>query len=190
MSWIILEANTSNILANILSGIGMAIFIVASFIKSKRKILSWQCIAHSIFVIVEILSKAWSSIVQESIGIIRNLLTLTKKNNRIISIILVIIAVTFGVGVNIIFKEDGTPWYGSWVGYLPVVANLEYSIVVLCKKTGPKAIKLSFAISCILWALNFYFLGVYVSAIMNFLCSITSSYSFLKMLKMKNKTDQ
>lgn len=183
-----LKISSLDIIVNVISGIAMIIFIIASMLKSKKKILSWQCVAHSMFVVIEIITKAWSSIVQETIGITRNLLTLTKKNSKAISIILIVLGAVFGIAVNIIFKEEGMPWYGSWVGYLPVIANLEYSIVVLRKKSGVKAIKMSFAISSVLWGINFWFLGVYVSAIMNFICAVTSAYSFFKLIKANEET--
>jgi|GEM_PF-6261761 len=169
-----------DVVVNIISGIAMIIFIIASMIKSKNKIISWQCIGHMIFVFVETMTKAWSSIVQEVIGITRNLLTITKKNTKVISILLIILGAVIGVAVNIIFKPKDAPWFGSWVGYLPVVANLEYSIIVLRKNSTVRTIKLSFCISSILWGLNFLFLGVYVSAILNFICAITALISFFK----------
>ena len=84
-----------------------------------------------------------------------------------------------------------TPWKGAelspWYGYLPVLANLEYSIVILKKDINIKWIKLSFGISCFLWGITFLIMGkaLIISGILNMITGIVSVVSFIKLNKNK-----
>ena len=161
------------VLSNIIGGIGMSMFLISSLIKSKRNILNVQNLGHIIGIIAEAMSQTYSSIVQEIISIIRNLITLKGKNSHAMNVFLVSIGAIIGIIINIVV--DGNLWYG----YLPVIGNAEYTFCVVNDRLiDEKHLKLSLAASNFLWAIYFLLCGLYVSGIFNIVVGCTSLYSF------------
>lgn len=173
-----------NILVNIIGGIGMVIFLITAYIKNKKRFLQAQCLGHLFFMVSEIMTSAWSSIVQEIVSITRNLSVIHNKSSKALNLILIFTGAIVGILVNIIFMKDN-PWYGNIIAYLPVIANLEYSIVVIKKNVTVRQIKLAFAVSALLWAINFSYLGIFVSALLNLITSVTSFIAFIKLKNTK-----
>lgn len=190
LSWSdVLPSGPFEIIASVLSSIAILIFIFTSALKSKKKILAYQSISHVFLVLSEIITKAWSSIIQDCVSITRNVLAYFGKNTKVVNIVLITFAAVFGVYVNIFTVNVFTPWkgicYGGWYGFLPVIANLEYSIVVLNKNLGAKWLKLSFGISSILWAVSFILTSpaLLISGLMNLVNGIVAIVSFFLMLR-------
>lgn len=162
------------ILSNIIGGIGMSMFLISSLIKSKKNILCIQNVGHVIGIIAEALSMTYSSIVQEIISIIRNVITLKGKNSNVVNIVLVVLGTIVGIIINIVI--DGNLWYG----YLPVLGNAEYTFCIVNDKlVNERNLKLSLATSNFLWAIYFILCGLYVSGIFNAVVGCTSIYSYL-----------
>lgn len=182
-----LPSEPLEIVATILSTIAVIIFIFAVTLKNKNKVILSQSVAHIFLIFSEAVSGAWSSIVQDSISLVRNVCVYFKKNTKIVNIILITLAAVVGIYANIFTENFFTPWkginMGPWYGFLPVIANLEYSIVILKKDINVKWIKLSFAISSFLWGSTFILMGkgLVLSGILNFATGIVSLISFVKM---------
>ena len=69
------------------------------------------------------------------------------------------------------------------MGLIPIVANLEYSIVMFACPKNVNAIKLALIINCSLFAVfNFYVLN-FVSAIASIIISVTTAISLYKSKK-------
>ena len=158
-----LPSGPLEIIATILSTIAVVIFIIAATLKSKNKVILSQSVAHVFLIFSEAVSGAWSSIVQDSISLVRNVCVYFKKNTKVVNIILITVGAVVGIYANIFTENFFTPWkginLGPWYGFLPVIANLEYSVVILKKDINVKWIKLSFAISSFLWAITFILMG-------------------------------
>lgn len=188
-----LPSGLLEIIATILSTIAVIIFIIAATLKSKNKVILNQSIAHVFLIFSEAVSGAWSSIVQDSISLIRNICVYFKKNTKTVNVILITLGAVVGVYANIFSTNFFTPWKGinlsPWYGYLPVIANLEYSIVVLKKDVDVKWIKLSFAVSSFLWGITFILMGkaLILSGILNLGTGIVALISFISLSK--NKKD-
>lgn len=188
-----LPSGPLEIIATVLSTVAVIIFIIAATLKSKNKVILSQSVAHIFLVFSEAVSGAWSSIVQDSISIVRNVFVYFKKNTKVVNIILITLAAVVGIYANIFSTNFFTPWKGvslsPWYGYFPVIANLEYSIVVLKKDIDVKWIKLSFAISSFLWGITFILMGkgLILSGILNLGTGIVSLGSFISLSK--NKTN-
>lgn len=163
------------LIGNILGTIGAIIFLVTSIVKNKKLIVFIQSFAHFTLIISELISKMFASIVQEIVCLIRNFTIITKKNNKTINIILIIVSFIFGVMINILTKPQGSPWYGPLNGYLGVIATVQFSIVILVSNSMVK-IKISQGISGFLWALNFLLAtpSLVLPAVINFANSLLS----------------
>ena len=182
-----LPSGPLEIIATILSTIAVIIFIIAATLKSKNKVILSQSVAHIFLVFSEAVSGAWSSIVQDSISLVRNVCVYFKKNTKVVNIILITVGAVVGIYANIFTDNFFTPWkgisLGPWYGYLPVIANLEYSVVILKKDIDVKWIKLSFAVSSFLWGITFILMGkaLILSGILNFATGAVALVSFIKM---------
>ena len=188
-----LPSGPLEIVATILSTIAVIIFIIAATLKNKNKVILSQSVAHVFLIFSEAVSGAWSSIVQDSISLVRNACVFFKKNTKVVNIVLITIAALVGIYANIFSTNFFTPWKGislsPWYGYMPVIANLEYSIVVLKKDIDVKWIKLSFAISSFLWGTTFILMGkaLVLSGILNLGTGIVSLISFINLSRKKEE---
>lgn len=171
------------IIANIVGGLAILAMIISSFFKRKNTILGTQIVAHILLAVSEGLLKAYSSIVQEGISILRNVTVIAKKNNKIINIILILLGLIVGILINVLVDNN------SWIGYLPIIANLEYSIVTLSNKTSVNALKISFFISGVLWAIFFFVIGNYTSGALNLVSAFMALGAVIKSF-FKNKENK
>ena len=171
----------------IFSSLAILIFIISSLLKTKKNILLIQGLGHILLAISEFISNAWASIVQEIISLTRNGLVYFKKNTKVVNTVLIVLGVVIGIYCGIMGTNTFTPWKGidpaKWYGYLPIIANLEYSIVVCDNRLNAKWLKLSFAISSLLWAISFMMQGsgLFLSGLLNAILGCIAFGAFIKM---------
>lgn len=181
-------------ISTIFSSLAILIFIISSLLKTKKNILLIQGLGHILLAISEFISNAWASIVQEIISLTRNGLVYFKKNTKVVNTVLIVLGVVIGIYCGIMGTNTFTPWKGidpaKWYGYLPIIANLEYSIVVCDNRLNAKWLKLSFAISSLLWAISFMMQGsgLFLSGLLNAILGCIALGAFIKMC-IKEKRD-
>lgn len=173
------------ITGNILTLIGMILFLVSSFCRKKKNILLFQTGNHCISSIGEIFLGQISGSIQDGISIIRNIFILCHKNNKIWNVIFIVSAAVLGTVFNIVFQLDKPLWIA--IGFLPVIASLQYSIVVLLPKVKVVFIKTSMAFSSICWLLYGLFLKNYSMAIFNAAIFSVSTISIIQYFLKKRK---
>ena len=168
------------IIANVLSFIGNALFTLSSILKSKKKILLFQSTNHVLAIISEIMTTAYSGVVQEVVALIRNfvMLFVDSKNKilkLIITIVCVLIAVVVGIIINYYLSDN------VWYGYLPVIATIIYStgvtlafMINMHELQCEFVIKLSLILNGILWGTYGFFVKLYPIMIFNGLTIILS----------------
>ena len=69
----------------------MVMFIISAAIKSKKKVLINQSAAQVFLIFSEAVSHAWSSIIQDVVALVRNILVYFKKNTKNINILLIVL---------------------------------------------------------------------------------------------------
>mgnify|MGYP000015544622 FL=1 len=179
--------------STIFSSLAIIIFIFSSSLQNKKKILLVQVLGHVLLGISEFISNAFSSIIQELISISRNILVYFNKNTKIVNIILIAIGVIFGTYCALFGKNTFTPWKGldeiHWYSFLPIIANLEYSVAVMIDGISVKWLKLSFAISSFMWAISFMMqgAGLFISGCLNSLNGCAALLSFFMILYKEHK---
>ena len=119
------------ILGNICSLIAMGTDAVSSWAKSARKMLLFQCLSQGIYAVGSVILKGYSAAVQNVISL------------PVVEWILI----ALGVGLGLYFNNR------SWIGLLPVVANLEYSLAVLFFKDNEQLLKIAFFIDVLLFCI-------------------------------------
>ena len=176
------------IAGNILTLIGMILFLTSSFCRKKKNILLFQTGNHCISSVGEIFLKQYSGAIQDGISIVRNIFILLNKNNKVWNIIFIVSAAVLGTVFNIVLQLDQPVLIA--VGFLPVLASLQYSIVILLPNVKVPQIKASLACSSICWLIYGLFLKNYSMAIFNaaiFIVSIASIIQYGIQKKKKTK---
>ena len=166
------------IVANVISIVGLIFFFISSFMKKRRNVALAQIGCSGLNFIAWLLLGAYSAAVQDAISVLRNTVIVLKKQNKIIDIIFIVLALSLGI----VFNVDG------WLGVLPIFANCQYTIILL-KTSNIKLIKLSMAISCICWTIYSVVTLNYASAIFNAITAISTIIFVIKYVidEKKNK---
>ena len=128
----------SVIIGNICSLLGMVADSVSSTRKSAKEVLLVQSLGQLIYCIGTIVLKGYSGAVQNVVSILRNFVAIKKINSKAVEWSLVLLGVALGIGFNNL----------GLIGYLPVIANLQYTLAVFKFKDNDRALKLSF-VACV-----------------------------------------
>lgn len=173
------------IAGNILTLLGLILFAISSFCSKKRDILLFQTGNHSLSVIGESLLGQTSGAVQEGVSIIRNIFILCHKNNKVWNIIFIVLGLVLGVVFNVVFQLDNLFMMG--IGFLPVFASFQYSIIILLPKMKVPHIKASMAVSSSCWCIYGLFSKNYSMAIFNTIICISSIITIIIYFVRKKK---
>ena len=145
------------ILGNVFSLCASISDTLSSSRKTAKGVLLVQCLSQVFYLASTLALKGYSAAVQNAVSIFRNLAAISKKENKLVEWILVILGVVLGL----VFNNRG------FMGLLPVVANLEYTLAVFRFKDNERALKIAFAICIALFM-------IFNVAILNFVGAITN----------------
>jgi len=138
--------------------------------KTKKGILLAQCISQIFYMAAAIILKGYSAAVQNVVAIFRNTYAVYGKHNKIVEWSLVAAPVVLGL----VFNNRG------WLGVLPVVANLQYSITMVLCKDDARKLKISLvAVSVMFSVFNFAILN-FVSGVACIVTGVVTTMSIVK----------
>ena len=183
------------LIANIIGGIGLLVFCLSCLFKSKRKVLITQTVNNLGFSIAsEIILKAYVGLVSDVIAGIRNLLVVFKKNSKIVNYVVIILGLVVSVIAYYLENDWSTFEYFmshyQWVGILPIIANLQYSIVVMKDFKNPLVLRFSLIFSTSMWTVYCFIKQSYVGAVFNIVTAIINIVMVILILKNKNKVNE
>ena len=158
------------ILGNACSLLAMITDSISSSRKTAKEVLMVQNISQFIYGVGSVLLKGYSGAVQNLVSIIRNLVAIKKIESKIVEWILVILGVVLGVCFNNL----------GFVGYLPVIANLQYTLAVFRFKDNERALKISFVICMAMFVIFNAAILNFVGAGTNLLVMITTIIMLIK----------
>ena len=161
------------ILGNFFALLAMISDSISSSRKTTKGMLKVQNFSQLFYGISSVILKGYSGAVQNLISLIRNILKIKENKKEYIQWILLGIAIVLGVVVNKL----------GIIGYFPIIANVQYTIVVLKVKNNEKALKISFLISCILFTI----FNVVILNIIGIIANLIIIISILIFLFNKNK---
>jgi len=130
---------------------------VSSSRKTTKGVLFVQTISQIFYIIGSIVLKGYSAVVQNAVSVARNVAAIKGSESKLINWALII----SGVVLGIMFNNRGA------MGWLPVIANLEYSLVVFSVKNNERALKIAFLIDVALYA-------VFNAVILNFVGTLSN----------------
>ena len=164
------------VIGNILALCAMISDGISGISKKRRQILAVQIVSQFFYGASSIVLKGYSSTVQNGVGVLRNVAAIKDVKNRILEWALILAGVVLGI----VFNNLGL------LGWLPIVANFQYSVSVFRFRENEKALKLSFIISMLMFA-------VFNGVIMNYVgvasCTIISVITAVSIYRAAKRKD-
>jgi len=139
------------ILGNLFSLLAMISDSVSSSRKTAKSVLLVQTLSQVFYGCSAIVLKGYSGAVQNAVSILRNLAAIRNIQSKVLEWILLL----SGVALGLVFNNLGI------VGYLPILANLEYTWAVFRFRDNERALKVAFLVNAFLFA-------IFNGAILNF----------------------
>jgi len=144
--------------------------------KTKKGILLAQTCSQVFFLVSAILLNAYSAAAQNIVAIFRNIYGAGTKKSKIVDWVLVFAPVVLGFAFNNL----------GILGVVPIVANLQYSVIVLVFNSKTRAIKTSFTICNTMFIFFNFMIKNYVGSVS---CIIVVSTTLIAMYKESKKND-
>ena len=141
--------------------------------KKNSQILGIQILSQIFYGVGSIILKGYSGTVQNAVAILRNLAAMKGLKSKWIEWILIVLGVVLGI----VFNNLGL------VGWLPIVANLEYSIAVFYFKKSEKGLKIAFIINMLMFTVFSFAISNYVGILSNTVVAVTTFVSLLRKRK-------
>lgn len=131
------------IVGNLCSLLAMVTDSLSASGKSTRSVLLLQNISQLIYGIGALVLRGYSAVVQNLVSILRNTAALFPACPKAMNWLFIGLGVGLGIAVN----------NRGLVGWLPIVANLQYSWAVFRFRDNPFALKGAFLVNALLYAL-------------------------------------
>lgn len=163
--------NSINLLVgNVCSLLAMVTDSVSAAQKTVKRVLLIQCISQLIYCAGTIVLKGYSGATQNVVSIFRNFFAMGNQSNKYIEWSLVALGVILGICFNNI----------GFMGLLPVIANLQYAIVMFRLRGNEKILKISFMLNAVMFAaFNGALLNV-VGVVTNSIVAVTTAASLIR----------
>lgn len=161
---------TELIAGNICSLCAMISDSVSGTRKKHGEILAVQIVSQLFYGAGSIILKGYSSTAQNLVAIFRNLAAMKRIKSKVLEWALIALGVVLGV----IFNNRGL------LGWLPIVANLEYSIAVFRFKEDERGLKLAFVANMLMYCVFSFVIQNYVGAAGNIVVAVTTAISLIK----------
>ena len=158
------------IVGNICSICAMITDSISGTRKKHSEIMGIQIISQVFYGVGSIILKGYSATAQNIVAIFRNLASMKKVKSRALGWILIILGVVLGI----LFNNRGL-----W-GWLPIVANFEYSVAVFRFKNNEKALKICFIINMLMFSVFSIIIKNYVGIVSNLVVAVTTAVSLIK----------
>ncbi len=163
------------IVGNLCSLFAMSFNALSSTRKTPKGVLWMQNISQVIYGVCGIVLGGYSATVQNVVSILRNCAAIRKIKSKFLEWLLVILGVVLGIAFN----------NRGWIGLLPVVGNLQYTLAIFRFKDDERKIKVFFLISTAAYVGFNFAICNYVGTASDLFVLITTSIMLLKKSKAK-----
>ena len=161
---------TDIIIGNICSLCAMISDSISGTRKKRSEILGVQILSQVFYGAGSFILKGYSSTAQNAVSILRNLAGIKNVKSRFVEWTLI----ALGVALGVVFNNRGL------LGWLPIIANLEYSIAVFGLKNNERGLKLAFLINFLMFCVFNFSIGNYVGAAANIVVAVTTAVSLIR----------
>ena len=158
------------IVGNICSLCAMITDSVSGTRTKRSQILGIQIISQLFYGAGSIILKGYSSTAQNVVAIFRNIAAIKNIKSKVLEWILI----GLGVVLGIIFNNRGL------IGWLPIIANLEYSIAMFRFKDDERRLKLTFIVNMLMYSVFSFFIKNYVGVVSNIVVAAVTAIALIK----------
>ena len=145
--------------------------------KKHSEIMAVQIASQFFYGASSVVLKGYSSTAQNIVAVFRNFAAMKNVKSRVLEWSLILAGVVLGI----VFNNRGL------LGWLPIVANLEYSVSVFKLRDNERALKLAFIINMVMYA-------VFSAVIMNYVgvlsCAVIAVTTAVSLIRSAKGTDQ
>lgn len=161
------------VFGNICSLLAMGTDSLSSTRKTTKGMLWMQNASQLIYAVGGVALKGYSGVVQNLVCIARNLTVIKGINSKLVQWLLVILGVVIGIACNNL----------GLIGLLPIVANLQYTLLLFKFPTNERLLKFSFMITCLLFAIFSLVIWNFVGVCTNLVVAVTTIVFLVKTKK-------
>ena len=162
------------IVGNVCSLCAMVTDAISGTRKKRGQILAVQMLSQVFYAAGSIILKGYSSTAQNAVAVLRNLAGIREIKNKTAQRIVEWILILLGVVLGAVFNNRGL------LGWLPIVANLEYSVAIFRFKSNEKGLKFSFIVNMLMYSVFSAVIMNYVGTIANTVVAVTTAISLIR----------
>ena len=138
--------------------------------KKHHEILAIQILSQLFYGAGTIILKGYSSTAQNVVAIFRNLAAIKGVKHKAVEWILI----SLGVILGILWNNRGL------LGWLPILANLEYSVAMFSFKENTTGLKTAFLVNMLMYSVFSFLIMNYVGAAANIVVAVTTAISLFR----------
>lgn len=161
------------VIGNIIMTVASIIMVCIGLLKTKKQVLWWQSLQIGLMAVASLFLGTIPGFIADIIGIVRNVLSYKSKLNKVMQVLLSLIAVICILAFNNI----------GWLGLLPMAAAVTYTLAINTQNV--KTLKIVLLLTMIMWAVHDFAVQSYVSCAFDIFSAITCVIGILR----KEKTD-
>ncbi len=166
----------ATVLGNVFTLIATCFTFLTSVRTKKRDMIISDVGTAFFYTIADLILKGYSGVVQNVVGLIRNIVALFLPGNKYINWTLIACGVIFGVYFNNL----------GFVGLLPVAACCYYSICILDDNPDGKRLKIALIIQALCYTVYSAVLLNIVGVITNLITAVSGTVSLVRTYKTTN----
>ena len=163
------------ITGNICSLCAMITDSISGTRKKRTEILGIQIISQFFYAAGAFVLKGYSAVAQNAVAVLRNLTTMKNIKSKVLEWALIILGVVLGAAFNNL----------GLFGWLPIVANFEYSVAMFELKNNEKGLKIAFIINTLMFSVFCFGIKNYVGTVTNLVVAVTTAISLVRGAKKK-----
>lgn len=158
------------ILGNLCSLLAMITDSLSAAQKTPKTVLMVQNLSQLSYCVGAILLKGYSGAVQNVVSLLRNLAAIYDIHNSFLEWLLIGLGVVLGI------------WFNNLgiMGWLPIIAGTQYSIAIFRFRDNARALKISFLISAVMFAVFSIVILNIVGVVTNIVIAVSTTVSLLK----------
>ena len=170
-------ADKSVIIGNLFSLCAMISDSISGTRKKHSEMMAVQIVSQFFYAAASIALKGYSSTAQNVVAVFRNYAAMKNVKSKVLEWILILAGVVLGVILN----------NRGLLGWLPIIANLEYSISVFKLKDNETALKIAFILNSLMYAVFNAVIKNYVGVLS---CSVIAITTLVSLIKGTNEVKQ
>ena len=160
----------SIIIGNLFTLFAMGFNAISSTRKTPKGVLWMQNCSQVVYLISSVVLGGYSAAIQNVVSILRNLAAIRQVKSKVLEWVLVVLGVVLGIACN----------NRGWIGLLPVISNLQYTLAIFHFREDGEKIKLFFLISVAFFVVFNFVIYNFVGVVADTIVVITTGIALLK----------